>query len=219
MRARLALPQRFMATPRLTVTGRSSSHFTRIVRVFAHELGVAYELRPVLDLMALEAHAYGGNPALRLPVLETAGGAWFGTLNICRELERHALQPKRIAWPEHVRERLANNAQELVLQSMSNVVVLVMRQVTGELGAYDAKAREGLEHSVAWLERHFAQACASLPPDRELSFLEVSAFCFIAHLEFRKLLELAPFARLRAFRDEFGERASARATEYRFDAG
>jgi glutathione S-transferase len=201
----------------LRVTGRSSSHFTRIVRVFAHELEIVYELRPVLDLMSLAKRDYAGNPALRLPVLDTDAGTWFGTLNICRELERQAPQPKRIAWPEHVRDLIANNAQELVLQGMASVVGLVMRQVNGELGAYDAKAREGLEHSVAWLERHFAEARGSLPQDRELSFLEVSAFCFIAHLEFRKLLELAPSPSLQAFRAEFGQRASARATEYRFD--
>jgi glutathione S-transferase len=203
---------------KLQITGRSSSHFTRLVRVFAHELGVAYEFRPVLDLMSTAQSDYAGNPALRMPVLDTDAGSWFGSLNICRELARHAAHPLRVVWPEDVRALDASNAQELVLQGMATIVGLVMRQVNGELGAYDAKAREGLEHSVAWLERHFAAARASLPNDRELSFLEVSAFCFIAHLEFRKQLELAPFPVLRGFRAEFGERASARATEYRFDA-
>lgn len=202
----------------LRITGRSSSHFTRIVRVFAHELDVAYEFQPVLDLMSRAQSDYAGNPALRMPVLDTAAGSWFGSLNICRELARHAKQPKRVLWPEDMQHVDANNAQELVLQGMATVVGLVMRQANDELGAYDAKAREGLERSVAWLERHFADARASLRQERDLSFLEVSAFCFIAHLEFRKLLDLETFSNLRAFRAEFDERASARATEYRFDA-
>lgn len=205
-----------MAT--LRITGRSSSHFTRIVRVFAHELAVAYEFRPVFDLMSRTQTDYAGNPALRMPVLDTAAGSWFGTLNICRELARHATQPKRVLWPEDMHHVDANNAQELVLQGMASVVSLVMRQANDELGAYDMKTRESLDSSVAWLERHLGDARASLPQERDLSFLETSAFCFIAHLEFRKLSDLEPFPNLRAFRDEFGTRASALATEYRFDA-
>ena len=205
-----------MAT--LRITGRSSSHFTRIVRVFAHELDVAYEFQPVLDLMSRAQRDYSGNPALRLPVLDTAAGSWFGSLNICRELARHSSQHKRVLWPEDSRDVTANNAQELVLQGMTTVVGLVMRQANDELGAYDAKAREGLESSVAWLERHLGDARASLRQERDLSFLEVSAFCFVAHLEFRELLDLAASPNLRAFRAEFGERASARATDYHFDA-
>ena len=49
------------------IVGRSSSHFTRLVRLFALELGVAYEFAPVYDLSSLDARDYAGNPALKLP--------------------------------------------------------------------------------------------------------------------------------------------------------
>src|SRR5262245_43668927 len=70
--------------------GRSSSHFTRVTRIVAAELGVSYQFRVVPNLLSLDASDYGGNPALRLPVLHTEQGAWFGALNICRALERLA---------------------------------------------------------------------------------------------------------------------------------
>jgi len=49
-----------------TLVGRSSSHFTRVARIFCHELGVEHELRIVGDLMSADAGDYGGNPALKI---------------------------------------------------------------------------------------------------------------------------------------------------------
>ncbi|MET0791438.1 MAG: glutathione S-transferase N-terminal domain-containing protein [Polyangiaceae bacterium] len=56
----------------LALFGRSSSSFTRVARIDAAEPGVPYQLRVVPDLRSLEAAGYGRNPALRLPVLQTA---------------------------------------------------------------------------------------------------------------------------------------------------
>ncbi|MCA9628209.1 MAG: glutathione S-transferase N-terminal domain-containing protein, partial [Myxococcales bacterium] len=53
----------------LELVGRSSSHYTRVAQVFAHELGVPYRLVPVFDLTQLEADCYGDNPALKIPML------------------------------------------------------------------------------------------------------------------------------------------------------
>ncbi|MFO0548774.1 MAG: hypothetical protein U0271_10325 [Polyangiaceae bacterium] len=58
-----------MNSPVPTLIGRSSSHFTRLTRVFAHELGVATVFRPVFDLASLDTAAYGENPALKIPIL------------------------------------------------------------------------------------------------------------------------------------------------------
>ena len=54
-------------------------------------------------------------------------------------------------------------------------------------------------------------------PERRLSFLEVSSYCFLTHLEFRELLRVHANPRLRAFCARFGERSSALSTAYRFD--
>jgi glutathione S-transferase len=201
------------------IIGRSSSHFTRTVRVFAHECGVSYAWQPLFDLMSRSESDYGGNPALKLPVLETPEGAWFGALNICRELERRAQAPVRVVWPEEVTDRSATNAQELVLQGMSTEVALIMRGLPDAetANAADAKARASLENSLAWLDQQLPAALQALPADRTLSFLEVSSYCFIRHLDFRSVMDTARFANLRGFCDGYGDRPSFRETEYRFD--
>ena len=58
----------------------------------------------------------------------------------------------------------------------------------------------------------------TLPPERTLSFLEVSSFCFITHLEFRQVLDISMYVKLRAFCQAYAGRKSASDTAYRFDA-
>src|SRR5688572_707511 len=110
-----------------TLFGRSSSHFTRVARIVAAELGVAYRFHVVPNLLSTDPSDYGGNPALRLPVLQTAEGEWFGALNICRALERQASAAgaegrPRLVWPEDLDRPLTANAQELTLQAMASEV-------------------------------------------------------------------------------------------------
>ena len=50
------------------------------------------------------------------------------------------------------------------------------------------------------------------------SFVEVALFCVVTHLPFRQIMDVAPYGRLGDFCKRFGERESARATEYRVDA-
>jgi glutathione S-transferase len=172
----------------MRLAGRSSSHFTRVVRVFARELGIAYQFHPILDLMAQTRADYFGNPALRMPVLETEDGPWFGALNICRELARRAPGQLSIVWPEQLEDRVAANAQELVLQGMATEVGLIMRKLaqSDSSGADADKNRRSLSDSVAWLDTHWPAVLERLPRSRGLSFLEVTAYCFVTHLEFRQ---------------------------------
>jgi glutathione S-transferase len=202
------------------LVGRSSSHFTRVTRVFAHELGMAYEFRPVANLLSRESADYAGNPALKLPILETATGQWFGAQSICRELVRACPNPPAILWPEQLRDRVASNAQELVSQGMTSEVALIMSELSapGELNDYQAKLRAGLTESLAWLEANLPAVLRELAPQRRISFLEVSAFCFLTHLAFRSVLDPREYPRLQEFCGEFRQRESARSTEYRFDA-
>jgi glutathione S-transferase len=212
----------------LRIAGRSSAHFTRVARIFAHELGVEYELVPVRDLLSQTVSDYLGNPALRVPVLQTESGVWFGALNACRELARLAPRRLAIVWPEHSTDPDGANAQELVLQGMSTEVGMIMRAVAAphvEAGGdaaplpdlYADKNRRSLGNSLAWLETKLPGVLQRLPADRALSFLEVSAFCFLEHLEFREVFDTSEYLELRTFCRAFGERASARATAYRFD--
>src|SRR5436305_538358 len=98
----------------ITLVGRSSSHFTRTTRMFAMDLGVPFEFRAVLDMTVTDPAVYGGNPALKVPVLIDAGGALFGTENICRELARRSGRRDRAVLRGDLADRLVANAEEMV---------------------------------------------------------------------------------------------------------
>jgi glutathione S-transferase len=204
-----------------TVIGRSSSHFTRVTRIFAAELGVDCDLEVVRDLLARDAAAFGGNPALKIPSLRVEGvdgAVWFGALPVCRELWRRSGMRARVLWPEDLDEPLAANAQELVVQAMSTEVSLILSKAGGATEtAHTEKMRESLLGSMAWLEANVPAALATLP-ERDLAYLEVTLFCLIEHLAFRDVVPVEPYARLESFRRSFASRPSAQATGYRFDA-
>jgi glutathione S-transferase len=202
----------------LTLIGRSSSHFTRIAKIFAHELGVRYEFRVVHEIASTRSTDFADNPALRVPSLRSGQSIWFGSLNICRELARRATVPHTVLWPEDVREPLAANAQELVLETMAAEVTIVMARLSGIASDHPfmAKPLARIEASVAWLENELTGVLSRLPP-HSLGFLEVSAFCLCKHLGFREILSIDDRPNLVAFCQEFGRRPSAQHTEFHFD--
>lgn len=199
--------------------GRSSSHFTRIPRIFAAELEIEVEFHLIRDLMSTDPDDYGGHPALKMPTLETDAGIWFGSLPICRELAQCSELSLDIVWPEDLQRPVASNAQELVLTAMSTEVGLVMGKATGVAAdnAHQVKLRASLLGAMQWLEINAGRAIATLPPERDLSFLEVSLFCLVEHLEFREVLSLDAYPELRAFGQRFAGRSSAKATGFKFD--
>lgn len=208
----------------LTLVGRSSSHFTRITRMFAIELGVALAFRPVFDLTSLDTTVYGDNPALKIPVLVTETGPLFGAENICRELVRRA-GPKSKKEKGKKRSdfvlrgdldsRLVANAEELTLHAMQTGVIVVLGKSTGVPAS--AKTMRSLENTLAWLDANVGAVVAVLPEGRTVSFVEVALFCLTRHLPFRGVLDVKRYTKLVAFADEYGQRASARDTEYRID--
>lgn len=202
------------------IVGRSSSHFTRVARMFAEELGVAHAFSPVHDLASRDPADYAGNPALKLPVLVLDEGPVFGAENICRTLAGLSGRPLRVVWTEQLSRRQARNAQELVWHGMSAQVQLVFGLQVARLPAgsvYFAKAADGFDRALAWLDTHLEEVLRGMPP-RDLSLLEVSLFCLVEHLAFRQTLPLAPYRHLAAFAATWRERPSARRTAYAFDA-
>lgn len=206
------------SSPELTIVGRSTSHFTRVTRIFAAEarLDFAFEIVPSLRLSAQAD--YAGNPALKIPILRTPRGEWFGSLNICRELWRRSAQKPRVIWPEDLEQPLLANAQELVVQAMSTEVTLLMSRLFGESdGPHAAKLLQSLTLSVEWLERHVDEVLSQLPSDRDLSFLELTLYCFVRHLPFREALSTEPYTRLNEFCHSLEARPSVKETPYRVD--
>ena len=205
--------------PAASIVGRSSSHFTRLVRLFALELGVACEFAPVYDLSSLDARDYAGNPALKLPVLTIDELAIFGAENICRALAELAPEHPRIVWPEDVRDAQARNAQELVWHAMQAQVQLGFGTQIAKLpvdSIYFVKAATGMQNALEWLDERAQEVIDDLPP-HDISMLEASLFCLLAHVEFRATVSLTPYGRLTAFALAFSQRPSAQQTPYVFD--
>lgn len=203
----------------LTLIGRSSSHFTRVTRMLAHELDLEHDFRPVFDLTTLDAAAYGGNPALKIPVLLDDAGPLFGAENICRELVRRAgARGADVVLRGAVAARSVANAEELTVHAMSSGVTLIMVQAASAGQTPPTKVLPSLRGSLEFLESGLDSALAHLPSERRTSYLELALYCLLRHLEFRQILDPRPYARLGAFAARFDERASARATPYRFDA-
>jgi glutathione S-transferase len=205
----------------MQIVGRNSSHFTRLPRIFAHELGVPLELIPIYDMRALGPEVYAGNPALKLPILRTENSVVFGALNICRVIAERATRPARIVWPEDLRDDLSRNAQEMVWHAMTAQVQIIMGTGIGKLPAdnvFFVKTRTGLEGALSWLDTHLAAALAALPAPRDVSVFEVSLFCLVEHLSFRITVPVEPYPALARFAAELATaKASARETAYRLD--
>lgn len=208
-----------MVATDLTILGRSSSTFTRVGRIFAAELGVRHAFEVVRNIESLDANDYGGNPALKIPSLQTPQATFFGALNVCRELVRVAERRLRVVWPEALDQPLLGNTQELILQAMSTEVGLIMSSIAAQPTDtfHRVKMSKSLANTLAWLDANVRPALAALPA-RDLSYLEVTLFCLVAHLDFRKVMSTEPYSELTAFREQFGERPSCKKTEYRFDA-
>lgn len=199
------------------IVGRSSSHFTRTVRIFALELEVAHTFRPVLDIKSLDPSNYAGNPTLKLPILVDEHGPLFGTENICRELTRRSGKAGVVMRGE-VADRVVANAEELTLHAMATDVSIIVAKMLDGDRPVPRKLVRSLEESLGYLDANIDAVIAALPETRLLSFVEVALFCVVTHLPFREVLDVARWERLAAFCTRFGERASAKATEYRFDA-
>ena len=102
---------------------------------------------------------------------------------------------------------------------MATEVSLIMASLAraAPTNAYQIKLQTSLHNLLEWLEAHANEALSALPPTRDLSFLEVTLFCLVTHLEFRSAVPVADYPALLAFCERFGARASARETAYRFD--
>jgi len=202
------------------IIGRSSSHYTRLVRLFAEEVERPYRLQVVADLGSLSPDDYGGNPALKLPVLVTDASAVFGAENICRALARGGAETFRIVWPEDVTAPCARNAQELVWHGMQAQVQIAFGTQIASLSPdslYFRKAAAGVSHSLRWLDDNLPAVLSALPASRDLSLFEATLFCLFEHVRFRGTVAAASCPALSTFAQAFAERPSALKTPYGFD--
>ena len=205
--------------PSLRLTGRSGSHFTRVARIVAHELGVPVELHVLHDLLSVDVEDYGGHPAMKIPTLHVGDFPLFGTDNICRKLTDLAgrADDPRVVLSHQVTSDLVRNAQELVWLAMAAQVQLVLGVRVGKLPAesnFFAKVKLGMLGSLTWLDERLDRVLAALPAPRDFSVFEVTLYCLMEHLDFRPTVPLDGFPTLRDFTMRFAARESAQRTPF-----
>ncbi len=204
----------------LTLLGRQSSHYTRQVRLLAHELAVPYVLSPIHDLLSDDPANYGGNPALKLPALRDGDTVVWGSANACRWLVRRTPGgADRVFLPEQARDPLCMNAHEVLAHAMAAQVEVVFHEIVSKRppDPTSHKRRASLVGCLAWLDGEWPGIRTTLPDDR-IALFDLGLFALLEHLPFRNPLDLTAMPRLTAFADAFRVRPSAQATPYRFDA-
>lgn len=168
-------------TMRVEIIGRQSSHYTRVVRMLARELGIAAPLAPIFDLMSTDPATYAGNPALKLPALRVGDDVVWGSLNACRHLARQIDGGEaRVFWPEDARTPLLMNAHEVVTHAMAAQVEVVFHEIVSKRSAdtTSRKRRESLLGCLAWLDAHLGAIRAQLPAER-IALFELMLFCLL----------------------------------------
>lgn len=204
----------------LEIVGRRSSHYTRLVRLLAHELDVPYALRPIHDLLSEDPAVYAGNPALKLPAARLGETTVWGSLNACRLVAVAANDGEaRVFWPEQARGALLMNAHEVLAHVMAAQVEVVFHEIVSRRppDATSRKRRASLMLCLQWLDRHLDAIHAALPTDR-IALFDLGLYALLEHLPFRNPIDLSPMPQLVGFVATFGVRASAQATPYVFDA-
>jgi glutathione S-transferase len=201
-----------------TLIGRSSSHYTRVVRIAAEEIGTIYRLEPIHDFTTESPAVFGGNPALKMPVLRRDKLVVYGTLNICRTLANERGAHDLFFWPEMARSVALMNAHELLAHAMAAEVDIVMHEYVARrpADAVSRKRRKSLLNCLRWLDQNLEELRTELPPN-QLSIFEISLYCLVTHLPFRNPTDLSGAPTLVQFERSFGERRSTQATPYQFD--
>jgi len=209
-----------MSATRYQLFGRSASHYTRLVRIVAHEAGVDLSFRPISSLKSQDPADYGGHPGLKMPTLYDGETHIFGSIEICRRLVAASPKGLAVAWPEALPLDL-RNAWELLSQAMQAQVQLAFGVAVCGLPAdhiYFSKAQRGLEGALDWIEARLPDLLAA-EPAADLSLFQATIFCLMEHLVFRPTYQPRRRPALEAVRDAFGARTSATATPYGLDPG
>lgn len=129
--------------------GTPRSHFTRIVRIACHELGLDVEWIDVGNVGT--AQPFGGNPLMQVPVLVDGERTVWDSHNICRYLvERQGADPLGIESLDWA----GRNLVSVIHGVMSAEVRLILAERCGmdTTGGVFDKARETIRAGLGWID-------------------------------------------------------------------
>jgi glutathione S-transferase len=205
---------------RLVLAGRSSSHFTRLARIFAIESGCDFEFELLEDLASTNAENYSGNPSLTIPALLVDREPVLGSVNICRRFAELSGQRERYSLPEDfIGSQLLQNAHELVMTGMSAQVTIVFSTLFANIAKENGlvmKSQQRLNGLLAWLNTNWQEILAQIPQEK-LSTIEAGLFCLLEHIDFRRTEGITIGDELRKFVTNFGAKQSAKDTPFKMD--
>jgi len=186
--------------PRLYGTPRS--HFTRIVRITCHELGLEVDSVDVGNV--LTAESFGGNPLMQVPVLVDGEHTVWDSYNICRYVvEREGRDPLGMESLDWERRNLVS-----IIQGVMNAEVrLILAERSGmeTTGPLFDKARETLRRGLSWIDER-------IESEAGLTYPAVCAVAMWDHLLFYRNAERAEAPQLARVVERLGEYASVVAT-------
>lgn len=170
------------------------SHFSRKVRIVLAELGISCELVHAPNLLSEDPAHFGGNPILRVPVLEDGDDWVIESDAIVRYLlERHDAGNDRFAFfSMTVAQR---NALAMISATMGAEVELLLSQRSGlgaeHEGVYFRRYRVVIRECMSWLE----ERGPALWPECDLSYLDIALACMLDHLRYNDMMPRLPECR------------------------
>jgi glutathione S-transferase len=178
------------------------SHFSRKVRIVMDEIGLECEFVYAPNLLSTDPAKFGGNPILRVPVMQD-GATWIiESDSIVRYvLETYDAGRDRFGFAAMTTEQ--RNALSVISAIMGAEVELILSSRSGlspEVGGhYFRRYREVIRHGLEWIGAH----APALWPETEFSYLDIALICMWDHLEYNGLVELggtSPWIRERTAR-------------------
>lgn len=192
---------------RLRLHGTPLSHFTRKVRILLSELRVDYEFVRSPSVLSPPGSAYANNPLRRVPALVDGNATIFDSEHIARYIVVNRDPSDRL----RVCSTLAGDLNRLAVANgvMDNEVTVLLTQRSGGdiSGGYCKKLIASASDGLAWLD---ARAPASSPFD----WADIATICMWQHIEYTKVFDLRPHAKLAARMAELAARPSVAATSH-----
>jgi glutathione S-transferase len=186
----------------LQLHGTPRSHFTRIVRITCHELGLELESVDAGNVVA--AQSFGGNPLMQVPVLVDGERVVWDSHNICRYLvERQGADPLGMESLDWARRNLVSIIHGVMSAEVR--LILAERCEMDTTGAMFDKARETLRRGLLWIDERIESEVG-------LTYPAVCAVAMWDHLLFYGNANRAEALRLDRVVERLGEHASVAGT-------